>query len=119
MLVTGVVHWRGVLLAAALITLVGAIDDRFDLNPALKLAGQVLAAIVAEQAGVVVREITLPVFGVLHFPNAGPTLTIIGLVTMALAPGLPVAIVVLVVTGLGVGFPYAAVFNGAAASVIA
>jgi UDP-GlcNAc:undecaprenyl-phosphate GlcNAc-1-phosphate transferase len=81
-LVTGVVHWRGVLLAAALITLVGAIDDRFDLNPALKLAGQVLAAIVAEQAGVVVREITLPVFGVLHFPNAGPTLTIIGLVAM-------------------------------------
>ncbi len=81
-LVTGVVHWRGVLLAAALITLVGAIDDRFDLNPALKLAGQVLAAIVAEQAGVVVREITLPVFGALHFPNAGPTLTIIGLVAM-------------------------------------
>lgn len=81
-LVTGVVHWRGVLLAAGLITLVGAIDDRFDLNPALKLAGQVLAAIVAEQAGVVVREITLPVFGILHFPNAGPTLTIIGLVGM-------------------------------------
>jgi CP family cyanate transporter-like MFS transporter len=35
---------------------------------------------------------------------------------MALAPALPVAIVGLVVTGLGVGFPYAGVFNGAAAS---
>jgi NNP family nitrate/nitrite transporter-like MFS transporter len=48
--------------------------------------------------------------------RAGLTLTIIGLVTMALAPALPVAIVGLVVTGLGVGLPYAAVFNGAAAS---
>jgi cyanate permease len=42
---------------------------------------------------------------------------VIGLTMMALAPALPVAIVGLVVTGLGVGFPYAAVFNGAAASV--
>ena len=36
--------------------------------------------------------------------------------TIALAPTLPVAIVGLVATGLGVGLPYAAVFNGAAAS---
>jgi UDP-GlcNAc:undecaprenyl-phosphate GlcNAc-1-phosphate transferase len=81
-LVSNVIHWHGVLLAAAVITLVGALDDRFVLNPALKLAGQVLAALIAEQAGVVVREITLPVLGALHFPNAGPTLTVIGLVGM-------------------------------------
>jgi len=81
-LVTSIVHWHGVLLAAGVITLVGAIDDRFDLNPALKLAGQVLAAIIAEQAGVDVREITLPLVGALQFPNAGPTLTVIGLVAM-------------------------------------
>ncbi|MGD0196690.1 MAG: MraY family glycosyltransferase [Solirubrobacteraceae bacterium] len=81
-LITGVVHWHGILLAGAVIVLVGAIDDRFDLNPVLKLAGQVVAALIAEQAGVVVREITLPLLGVLHFPNAGPTLTIIGLVAM-------------------------------------
>ena len=49
--------------------------------------------------------------------RAGLTLAVIGLTMMALAPALPVAIVGLVVTGLGVGFPYAAVFNGAAASV--
>jgi UDP-GlcNAc:undecaprenyl-phosphate GlcNAc-1-phosphate transferase len=34
----GVVHWYGVFLAAALITFVGALDDRFDLHPVLKLA---------------------------------------------------------------------------------
>ena len=48
--------------------------------------------------------------------RAGLALAAIGLTMMALAPALPVAIVGLVVTGLGVGFPYAAVFNGAAAS---
>src|SRR3984893_5281918 len=36
--------WRGVLLAAAVITIVGALDDRFELPPGAKLAGQVLAA---------------------------------------------------------------------------
>src|SRR5204863_7892291 len=38
--------WQGVLLAAAVITLVGAIDDRFELPPLIKLAGQVLAAVI-------------------------------------------------------------------------
>jgi nitrate/nitrite transporter NarK len=49
--------------------------------------------------------------------RAGLALAVIGLTLIALAPTLPVAIVGLVVAGLGVGFPYAAVFNGAAASV--
>ncbi len=53
----------------------------------------------------------------LRLIRAGLALAIIGLVLLALAPALPVAIAGLVVTGLGVGFPYAAVFNGAAASV--
>jgi UDP-GlcNAc:undecaprenyl-phosphate GlcNAc-1-phosphate transferase len=76
------VYWHGVLLAALVITFVGAIDDRFDLHPATKLLGQIAAAVVAEQYGVVVREITLPFLGALQFPNAGPTLTVIGLVAM-------------------------------------
>jgi nitrate/nitrite transporter NarK len=48
--------------------------------------------------------------------RGGLSLAVIGLTTMALAPILPLAIVGLLVTGLGVGLPYAAVFNGAAAS---
>ena len=47
----------------------------------------------------------------------GLALAAAGLTAIALAPALPVAVAGLVVTGLGVGFPYAAVFNGAAASV--
>jgi len=49
--------------------------------------------------------------------RAGLALAIVGLSTLVLAPTLAVAIAGLVVTGLGVGFPYAGVFNGAAASV--
>ena len=79
--------WHGVLLAAALITLVGALDDRFDLPPIVKLAGQVVAAVIAVHFGVAVKAITLPFVGKLHFPNAGvtnagPVLTVIGLVAM-------------------------------------
>jgi UDP-GlcNAc:undecaprenyl-phosphate/decaprenyl-phosphate GlcNAc-1-phosphate transferase len=79
--------WRGVLIAAALITVVGALDDRFDLPPGVKLAGQVLAAVIAVHFGVAVKAITLPFVGQLAFPNAGvtnagPVLTVIGLVVM-------------------------------------
>jgi UDP-GlcNAc:undecaprenyl-phosphate/decaprenyl-phosphate GlcNAc-1-phosphate transferase len=79
--------WSGVLVAATLITLVGALDDRFDLHPALKLAGQILAAVIVVHFGVAVEAITLPFVGQLHFPNAGvtnagPVLTVIGLVVM-------------------------------------
>ncbi len=79
--------WHGVLLAAAVITIVGALDDRFDLHPALKLLGQVLAAVIVVHFGVAVKVITLPFAGRLSFPNtgpadAGPILTVIGLVAM-------------------------------------
>src|SRR5438067_2015368 len=79
--------WQGVLLAAGVVALVGALDDRFELPPAVKLAGQVLAAIIVVHFGVAVKAITLPFIGTLHFPNAGatnagPVLTVIGLVLM-------------------------------------
>ncbi len=79
--------WHGVLLGAALITLVGTLDDRFELPPAVKLLGQVLAAVIVVHFGVAVKSITLPFAGKLAFPNAGvtnagPILTVIALVAM-------------------------------------
>jgi len=79
--------WHGVLIAAGVITVVGALDDRFELPPAAKLAGQVLAAVIVVHFGVAVKAITLPFVGRLSFPNAGvtnagPLLTVIGLVVM-------------------------------------
>jgi UDP-GlcNAc:undecaprenyl-phosphate/decaprenyl-phosphate GlcNAc-1-phosphate transferase len=79
--------WSGVLLAAAVITVVGALDDRFELPVVVKLAGQVVAALIVVHFGVVVKSITLPFLGSLAFPNAGatnagPALTVVGLVAM-------------------------------------
>jgi UDP-GlcNAc:undecaprenyl-phosphate/decaprenyl-phosphate GlcNAc-1-phosphate transferase len=79
--------WHGVLFAAVLITLVGALDDRFDLHPLAKLAGQIVAAVIVVHYGVAVKSITLPFVGSLAFPkagatNAGPALTVVGLVVM-------------------------------------
>src|SRR5206468_11122296 len=46
--------WHAVFLAAAVITVIGALDDRFELSPVIKLAGQVVAAVIAVDGGVVV-----------------------------------------------------------------
>ena len=56
-------YLRGILEAAALITVVGALDDVFDLSPLLKLLGQVAAAVVLVEAGVEVSTFTLPFIG--------------------------------------------------------
>lgn len=79
--------WHGVLLAAGVITLVGALDDRFETPPLLKLGGQIVAAVIVVHYGVAVKAITLPFVGTLAFPNAGvtnagPVLTVVGLVAM-------------------------------------
>jgi UDP-GlcNAc:undecaprenyl-phosphate GlcNAc-1-phosphate transferase len=73
--------WTGIFAAAALITLIGALDDRFDFPPWLKLIGQIGAAVVAvEIGGVNVPFVVLPVIGKLTFPNSGHVITIVGLV---------------------------------------
>ena len=66
--------WHGVLIGAGVIALVGALDDRFDLHPAVKLVGQLLAAVVVVHYGVAVKVITLPFVGELASPTrASPT----------------------------------------------
>jgi UDP-GlcNAc:undecaprenyl-phosphate/decaprenyl-phosphate GlcNAc-1-phosphate transferase len=73
---------RGILVAAALITAIGAIDDARDLPPGLKLAGQVVAALILVNAGVVVRNVTLPFLGAVEFGELGGPLTVLGLVAV-------------------------------------
>ena len=67
---------------ACLITLVGAIDDIRDLPPAVKLIGQIGAAVIAVTGGVKVTDVTLPFLGAMQFPNTGGVLTVIWLVAM-------------------------------------
>jgi len=76
----GTVHVWAVIAGACLIALVGAIDDRRELKPVLKLTGQVAAAVIAVEGGAVVTAVTLPFLGSLEFPNTGGVLTVIWLV---------------------------------------
>jgi UDP-GlcNAc:undecaprenyl-phosphate GlcNAc-1-phosphate transferase len=73
---------RGILAAAAVITLVGAWDDARDLPPVAKLAGQIVAALILVNADVVVRNITFPFLGALNFGDLGGPLTVLGLVAI-------------------------------------
>jgi UDP-GlcNAc:undecaprenyl-phosphate GlcNAc-1-phosphate transferase len=73
---------RGILAAAAFITLVGAWDDWRDIPPAVKLAGQLIAALILVNSDVVVRNITFPFLGAVDFGDLGGPLTVIGLVAV-------------------------------------
>jgi UDP-GlcNAc:undecaprenyl-phosphate GlcNAc-1-phosphate transferase len=73
---------RGILAAAAFITLVGAWDDWRDIPPAAKLAGQLIAALILVNSDVVVRNITFPFLGAVDFGDLGGPLTVIGLVAV-------------------------------------
>ena len=71
---------RGILAGAIIVTLVGALDDRFDLPAAVKFIGQVVAATVPVVAGVEVANITLPFIGAVDLGSAGAPLTVLGIV---------------------------------------
>lgn len=87
---------RAILLGAVVIASVGIVDDIVDLNPLLKLVGQIAAAIIPVSAGVTVDVFTLPFIGgvdpaahtVFTLPVTGPVDigelgTVFGIVAMA------------------------------------
>jgi UDP-GlcNAc:undecaprenyl-phosphate GlcNAc-1-phosphate transferase len=76
----GTVHLWAIIVGACVITLAGTIDDWRELRPQWKLLGQIAAAVVAVEGGVVVNDVTLPFVGGLQFPNTGGVLTVIWLV---------------------------------------
>lgn len=72
-----------VMQAAILITIVGALDDRFSLLPGVKLLGQIAAAVIAVRGGVVVDNITIPLgIGAVNFGWGAAPLTVFGLVAV-------------------------------------
>jgi UDP-GlcNAc:undecaprenyl-phosphate GlcNAc-1-phosphate transferase len=78
---TSVNTW-GLIAGAALITLVGAVDDLLDLPWWLKLLGQVGAGVIAVEAGAIVTDVTIPFLGAFQFPNEGGALTVVWLVLL-------------------------------------
>jgi UDP-GlcNAc:undecaprenyl-phosphate GlcNAc-1-phosphate transferase len=71
---------RGILGAAALITVVGVVDDLIDLSPGVKFLGQAAAALICVLAGVRVANFTLPFLGHVDLGDLGAPLTLLGLV---------------------------------------
>jgi UDP-GlcNAc:undecaprenyl-phosphate GlcNAc-1-phosphate transferase len=77
-----IVHTWPLIGGAVLIALVGAIDDIRDLKPIFKLAGQILAAVIAVHAGATINDLTLPFVGSLQFPREGGVLAVVWLVAL-------------------------------------
>ena len=73
---------EGILAAAALITIVGALDDVFDLHPALKLLGQIAAAVVLVTSGVQVDTFTFPFVHRVELGDLGGPVTVLALVLL-------------------------------------
>ena len=74
---------RGVLLGAAVATVVGAIDDFRVLKPGRKLAGQVVAAAIPPFFGVWIDHFTFPFFGPVDLPaGVGMPLTVLWIVAV-------------------------------------
>ena len=73
---------RGIFGAAALITVVGLLDDIYDLPPLLKLLGQIGAALICVLSGVTVNDFTFPFLGRVDLGDLGGPLTLIGLVAV-------------------------------------
>ena len=73
---------RGILGAAALITLVGLLDDVYDMPPPLKLLGQVAAGLICVLSGVRVDDFTFPFLGRVELGDFGGPLTLVGLVVV-------------------------------------
>src|SRR3954468_3426624 len=73
---------EGILAAAALITIVGALDDVYDLPPIVKFVGQVAAAVVLVISGVVVDNFTFPFVHRVELGELGGPLTVIALVLL-------------------------------------
>jgi len=71
----------GILLGAIAIAAIGGADDVRELSPAVKLGGQVAAALIPVAAGVRVEHVTLPFLGALDFGTwLGGALTVVGMV---------------------------------------
>jgi UDP-GlcNAc:undecaprenyl-phosphate GlcNAc-1-phosphate transferase len=73
---------RGILLGAATITAIGALDDIFDLAAPIKLAGQFAAALLPVASNVTVENFTLPFVGAVDLGTLAGPLTLIGIVAV-------------------------------------
>jgi len=73
-------NFGAIVMGAAVITVVGALDDVFELSAPVKLAGQTVAALVPVLEGVRVESFTLPFLHRVELGDLGVPLTVLGIV---------------------------------------
>jgi UDP-GlcNAc:undecaprenyl-phosphate GlcNAc-1-phosphate transferase len=71
-------HLKGILLGAAIITLMGFLDDKYDLNPYLRLALGFLAASAPVAAGIGIAFIANPLGGIIDLSQPQITFNLLG-----------------------------------------
>ncbi|WP_425441674.1 MraY family glycosyltransferase [Thalassobacillus cyri] len=59
-------HFWAVYLGATIIMITGLLDDRYQLRPLAKLSGQIVAAALLLFSGLLIENITIPLFGMIH-----------------------------------------------------
>jgi UDP-GlcNAc:undecaprenyl-phosphate GlcNAc-1-phosphate transferase len=75
-------RFGAILAGAAVITVVGALDDIFELSAPVKLAGQIVAALIPVLDGVQVESFTLPFVHRVELGDLGIPLTVLGIVVI-------------------------------------
>jgi UDP-GlcNAc:undecaprenyl-phosphate GlcNAc-1-phosphate transferase len=73
-------RFGAIIAAAVVITIVGALDDIFELSAPVKLAGQIVAALIPVLEGVRVESFTLPFLHRVELGDLGVPLTVLGIV---------------------------------------
>ncbi|WP_182199836.1 glycosyltransferase family 4 protein [Paraliobacillus salinarum] len=76
-------HLLEISLGALIIIITGILDDKYQLRPIIKLAGQLLAAGVLVFGGVIIETITIPFYGVVDLQQFSILITILWVVGIA------------------------------------
>lgn len=74
------IHLMEISLGAIVIIITGVLDDKYDIRPVLKLAGQLIAALLLVSSGLIVDRITLPFFGLIDLGIFSIPITILWVV---------------------------------------
>src|SRR5699024_4171056 len=72
-----------IIIGAVIMISVGLIDDLLELRPLYKMAGQIAAALVVVQSGLVIEKMTIPFMGTVYLGGIGIVLTVLWIVAAA------------------------------------
>ncbi|WP_077329261.1 glycosyltransferase family 4 protein [Virgibacillus siamensis] len=73
-------HLPEILWGAIVIIITGALDDRFQIRPVVKLAGQLIAASFLISSGLIIENITIPIIGLVDLGFFSVLITILWIV---------------------------------------